>query len=288
MAKDYYQVLGVSKNATADELKKAYRKLAVEYHPDKNKSKDAEGKFKEINEAYEVLSNPQKRQNYDQYGSSEGPRGDAGGSYGGGPFGGGGGGPFRYYYSSGQNANNQDFGFNDPFDIFEQFFGGGSPFGQRKPVYSLRIEFMEAVKGVTKKVAVEGKERSIKIPAGISSGQRIRFEEFDVVIDVAPHDFFERRGSDIFSEEEISFTLALLGGITEIRALDGTIKLKIPQGTQPGALIRIKDKGIKRINSSQKGSHFVQIKIQIPKKLNSKQKKLIEEFEKESSKKGWF
>lgn len=290
MEKDYYKTLGVGKSASADELKKAYRKLALEYHPDKNKSKEAEEKFKEINEAYEVLSNPSKRQNYDRFGSA-GPQG--------GPFSGGAGfqgrqGPFQYYYSSsggGPSGSSQGFDFgdySDPFDIFEQFFGGGSPFGRRKPAYSISIAFMEAVNGVTKKVEINGKKKDIKIPAGINSGQRIRFDDFDIVVNVSSDNFFERRGYDVFSEETISLVTAILGGIKEVRALDGKLKLKIPQGTQPDTFIRIKDKGIKEVNGKGRGSHFVKIKVEIPKKVNSSQKRLLEEFEKESHKKGWF
>jgi len=282
MAKDYYEVLGVSKSASQDDIKKAYRKLAVEFHPDKNKSKDAEEKFKEISEAYEVLSNPQKRQGYDQFGAA-GPQG--------GPFGnaqGGGQGPFKYYYSTNGASQGFDFGGGDPFDIFEQFFGGGSPFGRAKPTYALTIDFMDAVNGVTKKLTLDGKKRDIKIPEGINSGQRIRFDNFDILVEIRPHDFFERRGADIFSEETIPLTLAILGGVREIRSLKGTVKLKIPEGTQSDTLIRIKDKGIKHVNSASYGSHFVRVRVEIPKKINSKQKKLIEEFEEESTKKGWF
>ena len=132
MAEDYYQRLGVSKGATQDEIKKSYRKLALQYHPDRNKTKEGESKFKEITQAYEVLSDPQKRQTYDQFGASAFEQGGAGS---GGPFGGQGG-PFggfgngQYTYST--NGQGFDFGgFSDPFDIFEQFFGGASPFGQR-------------------------------------------------------------------------------------------------------------------------------------------------------------
>jgi len=278
MEKDFYKILGVSKTASADDIKKSYRKLAVEFHPDKNKSKEAEEKFKEINEAYEVLSNPQKRQNYDQFGSA----GGAGGN----PFGSGG--PFRYSYSTGGSSQGFDFGGNDPFDIFEQFFGGASPFGSRKPAYSLAIDFMEAISGVTKKIDLNGKNRDIKIPAGINSGQRIRFDDFDIVVDVKPHDVFERRGYDVISEEKISFITAILGGIKEVRGLDGEIKLKIPEGTQSDTIIRIKNKGVKEVNGAGRGSHFVKIKVEIPKKVSSKQKELLREFEKDLSKRGWF
>src|SRR5258706_7400484 len=159
--KDFYEILGVNKSSTDQEIKSAYRKLAIKYHPDKNKTKEAEEKFKEVTRAYEVLSDSQKRQTYDQFGAAAFEQGGAGA---GGPFGGGGGpfggqnGPFTYSYSTGGNAGGFDFG-GDPFDIFEQFFGGQSPFGRqaRRPVYSIHIDFMEAVKGVTKKVTIDGK-----------------------------------------------------------------------------------------------------------------------------------
>jgi len=293
MAKDFYKILGVSKSASAEEIKKAYRKLAVEYHPDKNKSKEAEEKFKEINEAYEVLSTPQKRKAYDQFGDAA-FAGGAGPSGAGGPFGSAQGrqGPFTYYYSTNggpQGSQGFDFGdFSDPFDIFEQFFGGGSPFGRRKPRYSLSIDFMDAVRGVTKKVNINGKNEEIKIPAGIDNGQRLRFENFDIVIEVRPHDFFERKGFDIYSVENIPMVTAVLGDIKQVKTLDGTVRLKIPEGTQQGTLIRIKGKGIKNLQGSGHGDQFVRVKIEIPKKVNSKQKKLLEEFEEESNKKGWF
>src|SRR3989344_7890134 len=150
--RNYYDVLGVSKGASAEELKQAYRKLALQYHPDRNRTKEAEEKFKEINQAYEVLSDAQKRQMYDQVGHAAFD--PSAGSGQGGPFGGGNTyryGPFTYTYSSNQGGGAQEFdfgGFSDPFEIFEQFFGGASPFGRRKPVYELAIDFMEAIQGV--------------------------------------------------------------------------------------------------------------------------------------------
>ncbi|KKR86781.1 MAG: Chaperone protein DnaJ [Candidatus Curtissbacteria bacterium GW2011_GWA1_41_11] len=171
MAKtDYYQVLGVSKNATDAEIKSAYRQKARKHHPDVNKAPDAEKKFKEINEAYQVLSDSQKKSAYDQFGHSAfEPGGGFGGasSSAGGPFGGG----FRTYsWSSGGGQQGGDFGgFADPFDIFEAFFGGQSPFGrqQRLPRYAINIDFMEAVLGVEKQIDIEGKRQKIKIPAGV-------------------------------------------------------------------------------------------------------------------------
>src|SRR5882724_5983666 len=153
--KDYYEILGVGKTASLDEIKKAYRKLALEYHPDRNKTKAGEEKFKEVTKAFEVLGNEEKRKTYDQFGhaafeqgAGQGPFGGAGGPFGGGnPFGGQQGGqygPFSYTYSTnGQNGQGFDFGgFSDPFEIFEQFFGGAAR--PRRPVYSISISFKEA------------------------------------------------------------------------------------------------------------------------------------------------
>lgn len=294
--KDYYQLLGVSKSASAEEIKRAYRKMALTYHPDRNKTKEAEEKFKEINQAYEVLSDSQKRQQYDQFGSAafEGGAGGPGGPFGGGfrgsPFGGtqGGQGPFTYTYTTGGDEGNFDFGgFTDPFEIFEQFFGGGSPFGRRKPTYSINIDFMEAVKGVEKQVNINGSLKKIKIPPGVGSNSRIRFDEFDIVVGVRPHNKFAREGQDIITEEEISMIQAALGDVIDIATVDGLVKLKIPEGTQPGALIRIKGHGVPDARGRGKGDHYVRLKVVIPKKLKEKQKELLEEFEEESGR-GWF
>ncbi len=298
--KDFYQLLGVSKNASQEEVKRAYRKLALQYHPDKNKTGGAESKFKEINHAYEVLGDPKKRVQYDQFGSQvfEGGAG-TGGPFGGGqsPFGGQGRqGPFTYTYSTegpfgsaqGENGANFDFGgFTDPFEIFEQFFGGGAPFGRRKPTYSLQIGFMEAIKGVAKKVVIDGKSRSIKIPSGVDSNSRIRFDDFDIIVSVRPDQRFVRQGYDIITEEEISMIQATLGAVIDIETVEGLVKLKIPEGTQPNALIRLSRRGVPNIGGKGKGDHYVKIKVSIPKKLTRAQKALLGDFEKEGHK-GWF
>jgi DnaJ-class molecular chaperone len=194
---DYYDVLGVSKGVSADEIKKAYRKQALEWHPDKHKDNKeaAEKRFKEINEAYQILSDSQKRQAYDQFGHSAfSPGGGAPGGFGGFPGAGaqaGRWGPFTYTYtSSGDGSPSGEspfagFDFGDPFDIFEQFFGGGSPFrAARIPRYGIAIDFMEAIEGVEKEVEIEGKKRKIKIPAGVDEGSRINFGDFILSINV--------------------------------------------------------------------------------------------------------
>lgn len=288
--KDYYSTLGVTKNASLDEIKKAYRKLALECHPDRNKSKDGEIKFKEITKAYEVLSNDEKRKIYDQVGHAAYEQ-----QGGGGPFGGYGAqyGPFNYSYTSGGGGFEFDFGgYSDPFEIFEQFFGGASPFGrrERRPVYTTTITFMEAAKGIEKNINIEGKSQKIKIPAGVDKGSRIRFGSYDVVIDVTPDKKFTREGADVVSDKEISFSQAVMGAEVEVPTIDGDIKIRIPEGTQPATLIRLNGRGIPHIQSNRRGNHYVRIKIAIPKKLTKKQKELLEAFDKEEkdkSKHGW-
>lgn len=291
MSKDFYDTLGVSKTATADELKRAYRKQALAYHPDKNKSKEAEEKFKEINQAYEVLSDPQKRSTYDQVGHEGFNR--AGGNSAGGPYGGFGGaqggqhGPFTYSYSTSGNAGGFDFGGGtDPFDIFEQFFGGG--YARRKPRYSITIDFMEAVGGTTKRVSIDGKPQNIKIPAGVDNGSRIQFSSYEIVITVRGNSKFHREGNDILTELGISLSQAVIGATVDVQTVHGDVKLKIPAGTQPDTLIRVKGKGVPKVRGGGNGDHFVRVKIKIPSKISSRQKELLEEFEEEGSKHHWF
>jgi DnaJ-class molecular chaperone len=283
--RDYYDVLGVSKSASADELKKAYRKLALEWHPDRNKSSEAEAKFKEINEAYQVLSDPQKKQAYDQFGHSAF-------SGAGQPGGGAGGwsqqGPFSYYYSSGGSNPFADFsGFSDPFEIFEQFFGGGTnPFGRRaakKPHYSLRIPFLTAIRGGTEEVSIDGKKHSIKIPAGTDTGTHLRFTDFDITFEVEPDKTFHRDGVDVYIDHPITFTQAILGAETTVPTLEGHLNIKIRPGTQPGAVIRLSGKGAPKINSFRKedrGDFYVRLQISFPDHLSARQRQLLEELAK--------
>lgn len=288
-AKNYYEVLGVTKQASADELKKSYRKLAMQYHPDRNKTKEGEEKFKEINQAYEVLSDAKKRQLYDQVGHTA----FEGGAGAGGPFGGfgnqqGGGGPFSYSYSRGDGGNFDFGGFSDPFEIFEQFFGGASPFGRRKPSYAIAIDFMEAIKGTEKKVTINGSSRTIKIPKGVNDGTRISFDDFDVIVQTRGHAKFKREGYDIITDQDISITQATLGDIIKIETIDGVVKLKVPEGTQPDAIIRMKGQGVPYLKSNSRGDHYVRIKVKIPSKLSSKQKELLRAFDEEAKKHHWF
>jgi len=286
--RDYYDVLGVSRDASLEEIKKAYRKLALEWHPDRNKSPEAEERFKEINEAYEVLSNPEKKAAYDQFGHAAFTPGGMGGFEG---FSGGftrtyKKGPFTYTYTTFGGSPFEGFGFDfegfsDPFEIFEQFFGG-SPFRETRQVsrYGLTLTFMEAARGCEKEIVVEGKKRKIRIPPGVEDGTRINFSDFYVTIDVKPDKIFRREGDDVFVNQEISLGTAILGGAIEVLTIDGPVKLRIRPGTQPGTMVRLRGRGIKRLHGYGRGDQYVRLLVKIPEKLTPRQKELIKEFEK--------
>jgi len=285
---DYYDILGISKNASDAEIKTAYRKQALKWHPDRNKSPQASEKFKEVNKAYEVLSDSKKREMYDQYGESIFEKGG---------FGGAGPqsyqyreGPFTYTYTtSGEGSPFAGFdfgGFSDPFEIFEQFFGFQSPFsGQRhrprRQVYELSLSFDEAVHGVKKEAVIKGERKTIKIPAGVDNGTRIRFSNFDIRVNVAPHSFFRREEQDIYLEREISYSMAVLGGAVEVPTIDNSIKLRVRPGTQPGTTVRLRGQGVPYPNSSRRGDQYVVFRIKVPERVSMKGKRLLEELQNE-------
>lgn len=288
--RDYYDVLGISKQASNEDIKRAYRKLALEWHPDRNKSPEAESRFKEINEAYAVLSDTQKRQTYDQFGHSAFQPGQPSGS--GSPFGEGfRQGPFSYYYSTGDSSGNPFSGtdFIDPFEIFEQFFGGGFTNRSRhqRNVYKISIEFADAMHGSTKDISIprgqagEGSQKvSIKIPPGVDTGSRIRFDDFDILIEVKPDNKFKREGNDLIIDQEISIPTAVLGGVVEVPTIDEPIKIKIMPGTQPDTIIRLRGKGAPYIKSRNRGDQYVRLKVVIPKHPSKETKKHYEELSK--------
>lgn len=278
--RDYYEILGVTKSATDKEIKSAYRKLALKWHPDKNadKKQEAETKFKEINEAYQVLSDTKKRQTYDQFGHAAF---DPSSGMGGNPFSGAHqSGPFTWSYTTSGGANPfGDADFNDPFDIFESFFGGG--FGrQARPRYSLTIDFLEAVKGTTKEVTIDGKKHTIKVPAGANDGTRIRFENFDVTIDVKTHERYKRDGYDLFIDHEIPFSMAVLGGTAEVETIESTLKLKVRAGTASHTMVRLRGEGVQMLQRSGKGDLYVRLIVTVPEKLTKEQKKAVEQLKK--------
>jgi molecular chaperone DnaJ len=346
--KDYYEVLGVNKDASEEEIKKAYRKLAMKYHPDRNPDNPkAEEQFKEAKEAYEMLSDSQKRAAYDQYGHA-GVDPSMGGGAGG--FGGA--------------------GFADAFgDIFGDIFGGGAR-GQRSNVYrgadlryNMEISLEDAAKGTETKIRIpvqakcepcngtgaksgktpvtcttcgghgqvrmqqgffsvqqtcpkchgagqmikdedkcpscngagrtkQNKTLSVKIPAGVDEGDRIRLSgegeagvnggptgDLYVVVHLKPHQIFQRDGGNLHCEMPISFTTAALGGEIEVPTLDGSAKMKIPAETQTGGVFRLRGKGIKPLRSSEHGDLMVHVVVETPVKLTTRQKELLREFE---------
>lgn len=286
---DYYETLGISKGASEAEIKTAYRKMALKWHPDRNKSSEAVAKFKEVTKAYEVLSDPKKKEMYDQYGESAFNRGGFGGASGGqnyqqGPFGG-------VYTNMGGDGNpfgNVDFGgFTDPFEIFEQFFGFQSPFSrggrrqQRRDVYEITLTFEEAVHGVKKTMIVKGEEKTFQIPAGVDDKMTIRFSDFDLQVKVKPHPYFKRNGQDIHFEKEISYTLAVLGGVVDIPTVNGTITLKVRPGTQSGTTVKLHDQGVPYPQSNRKGDEYVIYKVIIPSRVSGRAKELLKELEQE-------
>jgi len=279
---DYYETLGVSKGASDAEIKTAYRKQALKWHPDRNKSTDATGKFKEVTKAYEILSDSKKKEMYDQYGESAFNRGGPSNQYSQQ-------GPFNVYTDfggAGSPFENADFGgFSDPFEIFEQFFGFQSPFSRqrrtKRDVYEITLTFEEAVNGVKKTMVAKGEEKSFKIPAGVDDKMTIRFSDFDLQVRVKPHPYFTRKGQDIYFEKDISYSLAVLGGVVEVPTINGTIKLKIRPGTQAGTTVKLHDQGIPYPQTYRKGDQYVVYKINTPSRISSRAKELLKELEEE-------
>ena len=287
--RDYYEVLGVSKGASDDEIKKAFRKLAIKYHPDKNPGdKEAEAKFKEANEAYSVLSDKDKRSRYDQFGHA-----GVGGA-------GGGGNPFEGFSFNGQNYS-FNFGSTGGMGGFEDILGslfgmGGYRSARRGRDYktSCTIDFDEAIFGTTKNVSIDGEDVPLKIPAGIYDGQRIRLSgrggpspqeggqrgDLYVEVRVRAHKSLTREGDLILSEATIPMVDAVLGTEVDIETVDGKITMKVPAGTQPGTNFKLAGHGAPRLGSDERGPQIVTINVEIPKKLNKKQRELMEQFRK--------
>jgi len=302
-AKDYYEILGVQKNSSDEEIKKSYRRLAREHHPDMVKDGEkatAEKRFKEINEAYQVLSDPQKRKMYDQFGSAGpgfGPEGFSGANQG--QWG-----PFSYSYSN-SGGNPFDFGNGefDPFDIFEDFFGfrGFNSRRQRRGknlYYEMRLEFRDVVFGIERDIDVESGKVKVKIPAGMRDGMEIKFSgkgmpgpenspngDLYITVRVKNIPDFVLMGDDILINKEINMIEAALGSVIEVTVVDtergdgiGKAKLKIPGGTQYGARFMIKGKGMPRLHGRGQGNVIVQILIKIPERLSKKQRDILENF----------
>ncbi|MEI7636588.1 MAG: DnaJ C-terminal domain-containing protein [Syntrophus sp. (in: bacteria)] len=317
MAEDYYQLLGVDKKAGTEEIKKAYRKLALKWHPDRNPNNknQAEEKFKKISEAYAVLSDQEKRNQYDTYGSAD---------------------QFRQKYSQEDIFRNFDlndllrgFGFDlggsggrttrtgsgggsrrrgaaqQGGDPFADLFGGGRQSYGHMPQqgqdlqYNLSITLEESVTGVDKKLALQREDRvdeiNVKIPPGISTGKKLRLmgkggQGFDggpagdlyLNITILPHPLFARDGNDIYFEKSINFTQAAIGTIIDVPTIDGATKrLKIPPGTQNNTKIRMKGYGVPGLKGSVKGDQYVKINVMVPKHLTERQTLIIKQLAEE-------
>ncbi len=310
--KDYYSLLNVSRSATADEIKKSYRKLAMQYHPDKNPGdKKAEEKFKEFSEAYEILSDPKKREMYDQFGHA-GAQSGFGGA--GGPFGSAGG---FGGFSGGGAGQGQD-PFQDIFgDVFSEIFGargysGGPGAGTGGPRrrqqkgsdlrYTLNIAFEESALGIEKVISFvrqrNGKDETAKlavnVPAGVKEDQRLKLAgegdgpagggaagDLYVIIKIQEHPLFKRQENDILMDLPVTYTDAILGTSVEIPTLSGKAVIRIPPGTHTGQTFRLKGKGFPKVGGFSAGDMMVRLIVDTPEKISNRQKELLEELSKD-------
>ncbi|MBI3161746.1 MAG: J domain-containing protein [Chloroflexi bacterium] len=286
--KDYYKVLGVDRKAGADEIRKAYRKLAMQYHPDKNPgNKKAEENFKEINEAYQVLSDDEKRARYDQLGSAYSNFRTSGGRPG----------DFRWdeWFQQGSQqrgySNDDIFGGGGFSDFFRTIFGEAVRSSARSQAMQsgfqqeVDISFQEAYAGATRQLQSNGRKLQVRIPAGVKTGSKVRVpgagpEGLDLylVVNITDEDKFERNGQDLYTTSILSVFTLILGGDTDVETPTGTVKLSIPAGTQPDQVFRLAGRGMPHVkNPNTKGDLFVKLKVQIPKYLSARQRELIEE-----------
>lgn len=297
--KDYYQILGVNRSSTDDEIKKAYRKLAMQHHPDKNPgNKKAEEKFKEISGAYDILSDPKKKKNYDQFGSEDGSPFSSQNS---------GGNPFGRRQST--NINPDSFS-----DLFGDIFGGGqnspfenSSFGgrQRAPQrgadlrYTLTVTLEEIFTGLEKVITFtrqknnkeENTKLSVTVPAGVKEGQRLKLSnegdspvggipgDLYVIINLQNHLLFKREEHDLILDLPIPYTDAILGLEIEIPTLTGKSQIRIPAGTSSGQTLRLKNKGFPKLGSTGQGDMLVRIIVDVPSTISAQQRKFIEDLQ---------
>ena len=290
-SKDYYQILGLGKDASLETIKRAFRKLALKYHPDKNPGdKEAEEKFKEINEAYAVLSDPEKKSQYDRYGATD----------------------FHRRYTQEDIFRGFDVGdlFRDmgygTDDIFSHIFSGGHHHHGsfrfnvgREPgediTLELTISFRDAFTGGERRVAFDRNDKSeeimVNIPAGVDTGAKLRIPgkggegrrggepgDLFLVIRVASDPLFTREGDDIIVEKKIRFTEAALGTAIDVETLEGTRRIKVPAGIQQGTRIRLKDFGFPHLGQNGRGDFYVRIGVSVPEQITTRQRKLLEDL----------
>jgi curved DNA-binding protein len=296
--KDYYHVLGVSKKATQDEIKKAYRKLAVKYHPDKNPGvKSAEEKFKEISEAYEVLGDPEKRKQYDNLGANWKQYQQAGYEHG--PSAGR---NRSRTYTYGDGEDSDFFGGGGFSDFFESFFGRGRgnagmhdfDFPPSDLQGEILITLQEAYHGTERIVDVGGEKIKVKIKPGAYNGLTLRAKgkgqkspsgragDLHLTIVVQPDSTYERKGDDLHMEAPLNLFTALLGGKQEVSTLSGKINISLKEGTQNGKIVRLKGKGMPVYGKpDQHGDLYIKLLVSIPEHLTAHQKQLIQKLKQE-------
>jgi curved DNA-binding protein len=312
--KDYYKILGINKSASTEEIKKAYRKLAMKYHPDRNKGdKAAESKFKEISEAYAVLSDADKRKQYDMFGS-EGYQqrysqedifsgfdfSDIFREFGFGSFGGGKRGRGSSIFSnifSGAGQGQRYQGKSDPFGSFYGDYGDRTrSLKGQDLIYELAVNLQDIVKTQEKTIAYNldgvNHQVKVKIPAGIGDGKKLRLAgkgqpgpqggppgDLYVKIKILNHPLFQREGDDLYVNKEVKYSEAILGAQVEVPTIDGKrLNLKIPAGTQSGSKMRLRGQGLPKMGTGARGDAYVKIQIAVPKKLNKRQKAAIDEL----------
>lgn len=312
--KDYYATLGVKKDASDDDIQKAYRKLARKFHPDVNKAPEAEAKFKEIGEAYEVLKDSDKRQKYDQYGSAWKRAQQTGstppgweGSFGGFDFGGGGGGDFSSFFDmlfggAGRRGGARGGGGFQGFGgqgFGGQGFPGAGGGGDTEATIKLSLE--EAVRGGKREITLQDpntgqrKTLSVRIPEGVRAGQRIRLAnqgqpgmngapagDLYLKLEIEPDPRFKIEGTDLHTTVPVSPWEAALGGDAEVQTLDGAVRVKIPAGSSSGRRIRLRGRGLAQ-SGGEKGDLLAEIRIVVPEKLSERERELFEQLAESSS-----
>jgi curved DNA-binding protein len=308
--KDYYKILGVSKSASEKEIKAAYRRLARKHHPDVNPgNKEAEARFKEVNEAYEVVGDKEKRKRYDELGANW----NAFGRSAGGPGAGAG------WPGGGVRIDFEDLGGSGFSDFFKTFFGGaagfggGSPFGGASPFGGgagfggedaqrgasdaegeVELTLSEVLHGTTREVAMEGSKRrvEVKIPPGVRDGSRVRVAgeggrsaggrrgDLYLRVRIAPDPTFERRGDDLATAVRVPLTAAVLGGEAQVTTLEGPVGIKVPAGTPAGQVFRLRGHGLPRLGEKgARGDLLATLAVELPRSLTPRQKELFEELQ---------
>ncbi|MCE5324794.1 MAG: DnaJ domain-containing protein [Planctomycetaceae bacterium] len=309
--RDYYDVMGVARDATKDQIKTAYRKLARKFHPDVNKSPDAPEKFREATEAYEVLSDDDKRRMYDRFGHA-GPGMGGGGRTGQAPPRGapgqgfGGGFDFEEIFGRPGGSTYAGMGLDEILDALRGGRAGGGA-GRRGAAwqgadlqYDLTLEFLQAIRGVTTSIRLQrqdggGKSHAetieVKIPPGVRDGQQIRLRgqgqsgpggsgDLYIVAHVGQHPYFHREGNDIYVEVPISITEAALGAAIDVPTIDGMTRVRVPAGSSSGRRLRLRGKGVPAPAGGEAGDEYVQLKTVAPTGLTDRQRELLEEFAK--------